>query len=97
MCCPDYAITATDRGLAMCCLILNIFFPGTGTIVNACVGDHPVSGIIFGILQMFTVVFLFAGWIWSIVYGVQILNKSHLYEDMQEAKHNQHHQHNGAY
>ena len=81
MCCPDTAITGTDKGLAYLCLILNIFFPGTGTIVNACLGDHPGQGIIFGILQMFTVVFFLAGWIWSIVYGVNILNKATLYED----------------
>ena len=80
MCCPDHAIAATDKGLATICLILNIFFPGVGTIINACMGDSPVSGIIYGILQMITIVFFFAGWIWSIVYGVKILNKSNEFE-----------------
>lgn len=80
MCCPDDAIAATDKGLAIVCLLFNIFFPGVGTIINACMGDAPVAGIIYGILQMFTIVFFFAGWIWSIVYGAKIVQKSNQYE-----------------
>ena len=73
--CPHEAVHPMPHSIAVCCLILNIFFPGLGTIINACHGHHAATGVIIGILQSFTAILLF-GWIWSIAYGVQIVNKS---------------------
>mmetsp|Transcript_37517 Transcript_37517/g.36072 ORF Transcript_37517/g.36072 Transcript_37517/m.36072 type:complete len:91 (-) Transcript_37517:37-309(-) len=75
MCCPDETIAKTDTTIALICLILNIFWPGLGTIINALYGEQMCAGIIYGLLQMLTCVIL-VGWIWSIVYGCKILEKS---------------------
>lgn len=50
MCLTDTYITPTGRGVAIFCLILNIFFPGSGTIVNAMQGEEIMVGIFIGIL-----------------------------------------------
>ena len=75
MCCPDEAIHPIDHTMAIVCLLLNIFLPGVGTIVHACMGTNSGPGIIYGILQILTTGF-FIGWIWSIIYGVKIVGKS---------------------
>mmetsp|Transcript_41923 Transcript_41923/g.30776 ORF Transcript_41923/g.30776 Transcript_41923/m.30776 type:complete len:94 (+) Transcript_41923:37-318(+) len=77
MCCPDHAIAKTDQTVALICLILNIFWPGLGTIINAIYHEQPCEGIVYGILQMLTCIFI-VGWIWSIVYGCKILDKSRI-------------------
>mmetsp|Transcript_7866 Transcript_7866/g.7349 ORF Transcript_7866/g.7349 Transcript_7866/m.7349 type:complete len:92 (+) Transcript_7866:32-307(+) len=75
MCCPDEAIAKMDPTPALICLILNILWPGLGTMINACYGDHVGAGICYGLLQMLTCILL-VGWIWAIVYGCKILDKS---------------------
>ena len=55
-------------------LLLNIFIPGLGTIINSCMGDKwHVTTFIVGLLQMLFASFLL-GWIWSIWWGILILS-----------------------
>ncbi len=59
------------------CLILNIFLPGTGTMLCACVGDANLNKtqIAVGIVQLLTAVY-FIGWCFSIYWGYLIVKKS---------------------
>ena len=73
--CKD-SVVKLDKGLAIVCLILNIIFPGVGTMISACTGSKfNQLALIYGILQLLTA-FLIVGWIWSIVQGIWILEKS---------------------
>ncbi|KAG2372865.1 hypothetical protein C9374_013072 [Naegleria lovaniensis] len=57
-------------------LILNIIFPGIGTLVAACVSKKKKKySIIFGLLQFFTS-FLLVGWIWSVVWGIFMFKRN---------------------
>ena len=62
---------------AYICLVLNIFFPGVGTMICACLGDSNINktqlGV--GITQLLTSVYLI-GWISSIYWGYLIVKKS---------------------
>ena len=64
-------------GLTM--FILNIFFPGLGTIISSCEcakgGALCTTTLLVGILQAILTGFLL-GWIWSIIWGFMIWNKS---------------------
>ncbi len=56
-------------------LIVNIFFPGIGTIINALMGSKcHVTIFIVGVLQLLFAGFII-GWIWSIWWGVLIFQK----------------------
>ena len=72
MCCGEEDINPTNGLMALTCLILNIFLPGVGTMVNACLGTRMMPGLCYGLLQMLLAPLLI-GWIWSIFYGVKIL------------------------
>lgn len=57
-------------------LILNIIFPGTGTILNSCMATKfNATTFIVGILQ-FILAYILIGWIWSIWWGILIVEKS---------------------
>jgi TM2 domain-containing membrane protein YozV len=88
MCCPEETINPTNTVMGIVCLVLNIFFPGIGTMVNGCLGVHCSTGIIYGILQLLTAPLLI-GWIWSIIYGIKILQLS--------GKDHHHHHHHHEY
>ena len=75
MCCPPEHINPTNGIAAMICLILNIFVPGTGTILNACLGVKVGPGLLYGILQLLTTPIII-GWVWSIIYGIKIVQLS---------------------
>ena len=75
MCCPDDKINPTNAVMATLCLLLNIFLPGVGTILNGCLGVHFVEGLCYGLLQILLTPLLI-GWIWSIVYGIKIVQLS---------------------
>ena len=75
MCCPDHAIGKTGNCLALICFILNIFLPGIGTMINSFFAKRCCEGFAYGILQLLTTA-LIVGWVWSIVYGWKIVQKS---------------------
>ena len=70
-------IPKVSQNTARCAQILNCIFPGVGTMVASC---YDVKGFNFqqfwiGILQAFTC-FLIIGWIWSIWWGYQIVDRA---------------------
>ena len=68
-------IPCTTSIIAIILLIINIIFPGIGTVVMAFIGGFKPKTLIVGILQFFTA-FLIIGWIWSIWWGIVCLTKS---------------------
>ncbi len=61
-----------DKTTALVILILNIFFPGIGTMIMGCIGNNAGGFICIGICQLL-LTFLLIGWIWSIITGVNAL------------------------
>ena len=82
-----------SRGLAIACLVINIFIPGLGSLI----GDRTKEGIrqlvllfgglVLGIMLTITIVGAIIGvpilvlgptvaWIWGIVTGVKLIQKS---------------------
>ena len=60
------------EGLAIVSLVLNIFFPGIGTMTLAC-GPIPAPGqISLGFIQMI-LTFCLIGWIWAIIHSFQAI------------------------
>jgi hypothetical protein len=57
--------------------VLNIFFPGVGTIMSAFFDEEGInnSALVWGVLQLLTT-FLIIGWCWSIYHGYLIYKKS---------------------
>lgn len=68
-------IPATTQVIAIILLIINIFFPGIGTIIMSFMGGFKVKTLIVGIVQLCTA-FIIIGWIWSIYWGILCLQKS---------------------
>jgi hypothetical protein len=65
-----------DIGIAVVILIINIIFPGVGTMIAGCVSGHNVGTFIcMGIAQIFLSISIF-GWIWAIFTGVMIMSHS---------------------
>jgi len=56
-------------------LILNIVWPGLGTIINSAMGSKcRATTALVGVIQMLLAAFII-GWLWSIWWGVLILMK----------------------
>eukprot|EP00347_Sterkiella_histriomuscorum_P023722 403333611 len=70
------SIKSVGKTMGILLLLLNIFMPGVGTIINALMG-HGISGtgLLIGFVQMITS-FMLLGWIWSIWWGVEIAKRS---------------------
>jgi TM2 domain-containing membrane protein YozV len=70
-------IKPTGPILSFFLFILNVFFPGLGTMVNQCVGVGQFSwkGFMVGVLQLILAP-LIIGWIWSIWWGVEMMKRS---------------------
>ncbi len=64
----------TRKPWGIICLVLNIFLPGTGTMVAAG-NQEDKTYLIFGVIQLLTSILLI-GFLWSIVTGVLIFMKS---------------------
>lgn len=62
-----------EKTNALLCLVINIFVPGIGTIVAGVMGNKPLIGR--GIAQLL-LAFIFVGWIWAIVSGVQFVQNA---------------------
>lgn len=70
----SYPILSTP--VAILILLLNIFFPGVGTMVIGCVSGINVGGwLCVGLLQLL-LAFIIIGWIWAIFTGIMILSVS---------------------
>ena len=68
-------IQPTSPIYAIISLVLNIFLPGWGTILNGIMGPTiDAIEIVIGVIQLFTA-FCIIGWIWSMVWGVLIFLK----------------------
>lgn len=70
------AVVKVGKNVAIAALLLNIFFPGIGTLVACVVADKTVAGIkCFACMWLMCLVFL-VGWVWSVWHGVLILRKA---------------------
>lgn len=68
-------IPSTDTVIAVILLIVNIFFPGWGTAVMACIGGFKIRTLLVAVVQFFTA-FIIIGWIWSIWWGILCLQRA---------------------
>lgn len=87
------AIPILPRWAAITCLILNIIFPGLGTVISGVIAffltRHEMSlmnrtsvlcvNCFVGLMQLSTIVFLFIGWFWSIIWGCAFVGLSESY------------------
>ena len=71
-------IVKMNRITASFLLIINVFFPGVGTIIMSFMGGDEIliEQLIIGVLQMVLISCLI-GWIWSIYWGIIIYRKSY--------------------
>ena len=70
--------TPRCEGMGLIVLILNILFPGFGTIIAAFLTSEKekmTSTLIVGILQ-FILASLLIGWLWAIWWGFKIMQAS---------------------
>ena len=93
MCGDEHSINVVSPGMATVCLVLNIFFPGLGTIINGLSGHKVCPGVLFGFLQFFLTPLFLVGWIWGIVYGVRIVGVANKHHDGYHGHHDGHHDH----
>lgn len=68
---PQSPVLTTAAAAA--CLVINVIFPGIGTIVAGVLGERPLIGR--GVAQLL-LAFILVGWIWAIVSGVQFLQNA---------------------
>ncbi|KAI1719387.1 ectodermal ciliogenesis protein [Ditylenchus destructor] len=82
---------------ALVCLFLNIFIPGSGTVMSGvaalCMGQPRINikegrklvtlfvNFLVGVSQFFTITFIFVGWFWSIAWGGLIIIHSMQYRE----------------
>jgi len=64
--------TPGEGVISLICGIVNIIFPGVGTLVAAALSGCNTADIIIGILQL-VFCWLIIGWIWSIVWGILMI------------------------
>ena len=72
-----HTVKKVAKPLHLILFVINILFPGFGTIISGIIGESGCHGqtIIVGIVQMLTAWFI-VGWIWSIWWGFLIFKKS---------------------
>ena len=74
----DKSVVKVGPGNGLVLFIINIIFPGFGTIFSAFM-DHEhtnSTALLYGILQLITS-WLVIGWLWSVYHGYLIYKKSH--------------------
>ena len=74
-------IRPTNRFCSFVIFLINLFFPGIGTMFNQCCcgkGQFSGFGVCIGFLQLLLAPILI-GWIWSIWWGVEIMRRSGVY------------------
>ena len=78
MCCEEWILTIPSVGAcsAAFVLILNVFFPGVGTLLLACLGPSISCGsqTCVGMLQIILSPFLI-GWIWAVYWSFLVCAK----------------------
>eukprot|EP01135_Chromosphaera_perkinsii_P009732 Nk52_evm2s1865 gene=Nk52_evmTU2s1865 len=68
-------VPRVKEGHALAAFILNVLFPGWGTIVvGVCIGDLGV--FLTGVFMLLLVPILLIGWVWSIVWGYDLYKRS---------------------
>ena len=71
------AIVKVDEPMHIVCFILNIFVPGCGSVISAFLDKNGMNSnaLIFGLIQFF-LSWTIICWIWSIMHGWWIYEKS---------------------
>ena len=64
-----------NKVLAIVILVLNIFFPGVGTMCLYCIAGFKTEYLWVGLIQLVTALCV-VGWIWSVLWGVILVTKS---------------------
>lgn len=65
-----------SKTIAIIILVINILFPGIGTMLLSCIGGQfKIEHIYVGLAQ-FLLAICVIGWIWSILWGVLLIMKS---------------------
>jgi hypothetical protein len=68
-------IPITNQLLSLTLLIINIFFPGIGTVIMSFLDGLKTRTLLVGIVQLFTSCIII-GYIWSIYWGIICIQKS---------------------
>ena len=69
-------IPRTSTIVAILLLIINIVFPGIGTIIMSFMNKCKWMTALVGLLQLLTA-FILVGWIWSIYWGILCLQRAY--------------------
>lgn len=66
----------TSMKKAIFVLIMNIFLPGSGTVLLGCMEEPKNNELIkTGVLQFIAAIFV-VGWIWSIWWGIELVKQA---------------------
>mmetsp|Transcript_2424 Transcript_2424/g.1748 ORF Transcript_2424/g.1748 Transcript_2424/m.1748 type:complete len:113 (+) Transcript_2424:61-399(+) len=58
------------------CFILNIFLPGSGTMISSCFYEvWSKTQFLLGFFQLF-LAYILVGWVWSVYWGYLLIKKS---------------------
>ena len=72
----DDALVKAKKPIAIVAMVLNIIFPGVGTLVACVTANKTFEGLkCFAMMWLMCFAF-FVGWVWSIVHGVQLFMKA---------------------
>ena len=72
----DDALVKAKKPIAIVAMVLNIIFPGVGTLVACVTANKTFEGLkCFAMMWLMCFLF-FVGWVWSIVHGVQLFMKA---------------------
>ena len=77
----EESILMVDRFTGFAALFLNIFLPGSGTLLAGIIGCKCemrlfLNNLVVALIQLVLVPYALLGWIWSIYTGILIYEKS---------------------